>query len=412
MAGKVIFRTLVFRGGKVLCQAAESLLNQTYSNLEWYVLDVSGDDRNRKLLSKYNDKRLIYVDLSSSHTRSDTLPSTFLEEILENYGDADYFAVLDADDTYSPDFAEKLLHYMDSHNLDVAACGSDFVDALSGKLYGIRNLGHNLILEDPKDFSRKFTTYYQFMRTVWGKMFKLSCLRQCDFGEKKQVYGNDTLFTMEAFRNAKRVGILRESLHKYHMSLRSITYHFDPIRLSSDCIVYDAALKYLSSKCGFVNTVNEDFLLVVYMNAIKDTLQTLLNAKIGLSEKLNGLHEILTSDHTKQLVARENLGTYILQGSNMQTQRRELFSVVAQWMLALREVPDDQVERFCVVGEFVCAAAEYADGWIAFNKLRLSFMIEQRRWEDALVKMVELEELLPNDEEIWVLRGKLIARQA
>ncbi|WP_019851151.1 glycosyltransferase [Desulfitobacterium sp. PCE1] len=406
MTRKVIFRTFVFRGGNVLCQATESLLKQTYSNFAWHVLDISGNGLNKELLSKYNDSRIIYVDLSSSHTRKEIIPSTYLEKILEIYSDDDYFAVLDADDIYTPNFVEKMLNYMEDNNLDAAACGSDFIDMQSGKLHDIRILKQNLIWESSADFQRYFTTYYQFMRTVWGKIFKLSCLRKCDFGEKR-VYGNDTLFTMEAFRNAKRVGILAESLHKYYMSQKSVSYHFDPIRIPSDSILYDAALKYLRSKCGVVTPFNEDFLLAVYMNAIKDTLNVLLNAKISLSEKLDGLCKIFTSNQMKQLAAREDFGTYIMEGAYMRKQRQELFSDVANWLLALNEVPDEQVESFVDVGEFVCAAAQYADGWIVFKKLRMCFFIGQERWDDMVIDLTELEELLPNDEEILEFRKKL-----
>lgn len=510
MTSKVIFRTFVFRGGKVLCQAAESLLKQTYSNFDWYILDVSGNEQNRKLLSKYNDNRIIYVDLSSYLARSDILPSTFLKEIFDNYSDGDYFAVLDADDTYTPDFAEKMLNYMELNNLDIAACGSNFIDARSGKIYGVRKLEQNLILETPADFSKYFTEYYQFIRTVWGKMFKLSCLRKCDFGEKKQVYGNDTLFTMEAFRNAERVGILAESLHKYHISSESVTHRYDPIRISSDSILYDAALKYLRAKCGEVSIINEDFLFVLYLNAIRDTLNVLLNANMPVSEKLSGIHEIFTCEVTRNLANRPYLGHLI--GLDHSEHRRKLFDSVAKWMLlqdktrseeglafavdvlavmricpfeipgwsynekinlllALRkkmsgkcvtscavdmriksllatspllkslpvehveflksvvvsvlsddfqsaidalfvlagggEIPDEYAESYITLGQNVCAAAEYADGWIFFRKLWIDFLYERLRLDEARAELNELLELLPDDEDLQALRERL-----
>jgi hypothetical protein len=76
------------------------------------------------------------------------------------------FISLDADDEYSLDFLEKMTTFMEMHNLDVAACGSDFIDAATGVKTGVRSLPADLILQGQL-FSDAFGVYHQFMRTVW-----------------------------------------------------------------------------------------------------------------------------------------------------------------------------------------------------------------------------------------------------
>ena len=56
------------------------------------------------------------------------------------------------------------------------------------------------------------------------------------------------------------------------------------------------------SKCGAVSDENLNFLWIVYFNAIKDTLNVLLNAQIGLSDKLDYLLDIFQSQHTQELI--------------------------------------------------------------------------------------------------------------
>ena len=55
---------------------------------------------------------------------------------------------MDADDDLEPDCFEKMVAYMRSNDLDMAACGSLFVDADTMKVRGIRNIQSNVILEE------------------------------------------------------------------------------------------------------------------------------------------------------------------------------------------------------------------------------------------------------------------------
>ena len=103
---------------------------------------------------------------------------------------------------------------------------------------------------------------------------------------------------MNAFYNANRVGILSESLHKYYVSPKSVSYQFDKNRTKSDRVLFDAACDFLISKCGAVSDENLNFLWIVYFNAIKDTLNVLLNAQISVSDKFEYLLDIFPVSYT------------------------------------------------------------------------------------------------------------------
>ncbi len=83
---------------------------------------------------------------------------------------------------------------MEHNQLDIAACGSDFIHAENGVLMGKRLLKQDLILEE-RSFESYFPIYHQFMRTIWGKLFKGKTLRNTILDmtspEMPRVYGND-----------------------------------------------------------------------------------------------------------------------------------------------------------------------------------------------------------------------------
>ena len=68
--------------------------------------------------------------------------------------------------------------------------------------------------------------------------------------------------------------------------------------------------------------------------------------------------------------------------------------------LAEGEIPDEQAERFLILAVNICASVEYADGWIVFQKELIGLLIGSDRKYEALEKIKELEELLPDDAEI------------
>ena len=153
---------------------------------------------------------------------SETREFLFLPHNIE---DNDCFCILDSDDEYLPTFIEEMLAFMNEHNLDIVACGSDFLSVTdNNKLTGQRLLPQNLILQD-NSFADYFTTYHQFMRTTWGKLFKGQTLHETVPDASSpgfpKGYGGDTYNTMRAFSSAERVGILAKPLHKYYVSAKS-----------------------------------------------------------------------------------------------------------------------------------------------------------------------------------------------
>lgn len=400
MSSKVIVRTFIFSGGDILRRAAESILSQTYKNLVWYILDMSGNEYNKNILNEYKDSRIIYIDLSKEYSSKTTLPTTYVDKIINMHSEDDYFVALDVDDYYKTDFLECMLNFMNENHLDVAACGSDFIDLDSGKELGRRLLNKNLILKESDDYDNYFVYIYQFLRTVWGKVFKLSCLKKCDFSETRQIYGNDTLFAMESFKNAERAGILSKSLHLYSVSSNSITYFYDPIRILSDKLILIAGIELILYKCGTMSAQNEEFLYEVYLNAISDTLGVILKSRISDYEKISAIYEMFDTMETKHLFSIENIGKYTARIKENGIQKEKTLTDILEYLFSLENIEDNQIETYCNLGEYICAALEYSEGWIFFKKTLLEWLINQGREIEALKSFFYLNEIIPNDEDL------------
>jgi len=118
------------------------------------------------------------------------------------------------------------------------------------------------------------------------------------------------------------VGIMAESLHRYYLSPKSSSYRWNPRRVEADRILNNTARMFLTDKCGEVTPKNDEFLLKVYFNAIKDTIDVLLNAKIELRQALEVLHNILIYDETERMISWQGF----------QPEKAILFKRVAEWI--------------------------------------------------------------------------------
>ena len=414
---KIYIRTHAYNASETLRRAVDSVLHQTHTDYIYYLCDNGSTDggATRRIIEAYAklDRRIVPFYNEVNHVWEDS--AEYIDLPL-HVDDDDYFCELDADDEYLPTFFEEMLDFMQENDLDVACCGNDFLDTAQGNRLVSQRLLHATLIMEGQQFAELFPYYHRFMRTCWGKLYKGKSLRNYitrheDCPNYPVAYGGDTFNTMRVFQNARRVGILPRSLHKYYMSPKSTSYTMHPQRIQCDQILHEAAMDYLNA-FGPISQRNRNFLYEVYMYALRDTAEVLLRAKMPDSEKLHYFIEMINCRYTQQLMAWENFGTYnSKEAQEIQDSRKELFKRIAGWLLSLSEVANEQAEDYCNIGELSSAAAEDSEGWIAFQKRKVKIYTMQGQIEKAKRMLDELKELLPHDEDVEYLSGFALATE-
>lgn len=109
----------VYNGEKYLDEAIESILNQTYTNFEFIIINDGSKDDSLEIIRKYEqqDSRIIVISRENKG-----LIATLNEGIGKAKGK--YIARMDQDDISLPQRFEKQLKYMIENNLDI--CGGNF----------------------------------------------------------------------------------------------------------------------------------------------------------------------------------------------------------------------------------------------------------------------------------------------
>lgn len=108
----------VHNGEKFLCEAIESVLNQTYKNFELLIIENCSTDKSLEVIKSYDDPR-IRIIIEEDRGQVQAYNRGFKESIGE------YIFIHDQDDISDSQRFEKQLKLMKNNSIDI--CGSDII---------------------------------------------------------------------------------------------------------------------------------------------------------------------------------------------------------------------------------------------------------------------------------------------
>ncbi len=192
---------VVYNGEKYIEEAIQSVLNQTYKNIELIVVDDGSTDSTRKIVEKYKDVVYIYQENRG-------------EGAARNLGiensNGEYLAFLDADDLYANDKIEKQLKVLIKNNdIDVVYNDLKVVDENLNYLNTLKSEG---IYEKREDLLANII-YRQVIQGPICMMIRRSCTNDIKWSEEL-VYTVDYEYVMKlAFKHNFKY--LEEPLYIY-----------------------------------------------------------------------------------------------------------------------------------------------------------------------------------------------------
>ncbi len=110
----------VYNGEEFLRETIDSVLNQTYQNFEFIIVNDGSVDSTQQIIDSYNDKRIVPLNLTRNQGVSNARNrGTDLSK-------GEFIAFCDADDLYDPSRLQTQLDFL-TGNPTVDVCGSYFI---------------------------------------------------------------------------------------------------------------------------------------------------------------------------------------------------------------------------------------------------------------------------------------------
>lgn len=280
---KVTILSPCYNVEKFLPKCLDSIINQTYRDLQIVMIDDGSRDNTWSILQEYAAKDPRIEVYHQENQGVATTRNNLLDKVK-----GDYVLFVDSDDWIEPDMVEFLVTKATENQAEVAMCGMVVNDTPVEAEY-------NESLMSKEDCIRAFLFHKELKGSLWNKLVETSLLHNAKF-HCGISYGEDALFCWHFFQKAQRAVMTDRQLYHYRMNDASLSHEgFGPKKFSAHTVWTTICKETEEKYPQFVDIAKGHFcfsMLVLYKNALHsgypkdDVIQTLAGVVKKYREKM------------------------------------------------------------------------------------------------------------------------------
>lgn len=203
----------VYKVEKYLNRCVESIVNQTYDNLEIILVDDGSPDNCPAICDLWANKdHRIQVIHKKNGGLSDARNAGL------NVARGELISFIDSDDWIEQDFFQRLYYAISKNGADIAECAT-FYDTEDGKLIRVREEAPDFLLAH-KEALHRLVLEDGVYQTVWNKLYRHEIINGIDF--KVGKYNEDDFWTYKVLDKGKSLAIVEKPLYHYLQRSTSI----------------------------------------------------------------------------------------------------------------------------------------------------------------------------------------------
>ena len=227
----------IYQVEQYLSQCVDSILNQTYTNLQIILVDDGSPDGCGRICDEYarKDARIHVI-----HKKNGGVSSA--RNMGLDAAEGEYLCFVDGDDWIEPDTYERMMAHMQGDpSLDIVMCCCTRYPNKDGEVrYAYYPTG---TVVSGREVAKKMLLD-EIGSQIWLGMYQRSCWEEVRF-PVGQIY-EDIAVTYRAFLKARFVGFLTEPFYFYRVNMQSITT--TPVATKSYHIFLAFKAHYLGAK--------------------------------------------------------------------------------------------------------------------------------------------------------------------
>lgn len=240
----------VYNVDKYITKCLDSIINQTYSNIEIVIVDDGSTDNSKKICTEYakKDKRIKVFEIEHGGLSK-----------VRNYGikvaAGKYIYFVDSDDYLDNDLLETLYNNIKKENADISCCS--FYEVFKSKIIKKNSVNEYFVMSSHdailKSFQDEGLSVY-----AWNKLFKKELFNDIEFplGKKSQ----DRFVMYQIFDKCQK--IVYQSICKYYYVQRKDNTSMTLSKINTDSIEASLnAINYLKKYPQIINYATANYLL-------------------------------------------------------------------------------------------------------------------------------------------------------
>lgn len=298
----------VYKTEKFLTNCINSILAQTYRNIELILIDDASPDHCGQICDAYAalDTRVHVIHLKNNRGQGGARNCGL------DASKGDYIMFVDSDDYIASNMCEYLLNLSGNGNFDISICGF-FFRYPDGKCISIRNIHKEM---SGYEAAWEYFEKNNIATVLWNKLYK----RELFWGKTTILYFpenerfEDHFMTYRLLYRAKKINVGESPLYYYVQRQGSVTHSF-----RDDDIIYHAHYifdyyKWADSEAPEFRPVVEYRCLRLFNSLVRDSMKSKNWSKTKkILKKLND--EILEQTHSvflERKLARKSFRIYWL----------------------------------------------------------------------------------------------------
>lgn len=244
----------VYKVENYLCRCIDSILANTYKNLEVICINDGSPDKCGEILDEYTKK-----DNRIKVIHQDNHGVSFARNVGLAIAKGNYISFVDPDDWVHERYFEILLEKIKQENCDIAICNYERTsDSFEFLPLSVENVTHERLSLEDMYMKRDYRCY------IWGRLYTSKICKNVLFDEDMKV-AEDTVFNVKLGVNQSllKVTHVNATLYSYYSRSGSAVFTADTY------VQFDLAKKYIElirkNKRELINKV-------IYVNIMKSCL--------------------------------------------------------------------------------------------------------------------------------------------
>ena len=279
MNEKISIIVPIYNSEKYLEKCLDSIICQTYRNLEIILINDGSTDSSPDICERYGkaDERIIVIHKENGGNTSARKAGLAVAT-------GEYVGFVDSDDWIEPVMYETLYRYFSDYNLDIISCGffcekedeaedatEEDADFLDEGLHIIDN--HDVFMQSVMEGNPKRSE--NICSFLWSKLVRRELIRRAQNRiYDKIVFIEDRALLYTCYYDVRRLYILKTPLYHYRIRKNSLTHMVDDYMISkiNDVYIYQKELFSEHSASPELHRLNERFLITHLIGALRNNM--------------------------------------------------------------------------------------------------------------------------------------------
>ncbi len=252
----------VYNVENYLSECLDSIISQTYKNLQIILVDDGSTDNSGNICDDYAKKDNRITVIHQANQGAGAAKNAGLDLVK-----GEYFSIIDSDDYVEHNYYETMISAMEKYNADVVQClfRNVFKNININRNYNFPSKNGRLVSSNQFLFELLYDWKYAIFA---NKLFKTKLLQDIRFPVGRKI--DDEFFTYKLICSAKKIVNINNVLYNYRMRQSSVMNDNNNIVLlkdRADC--YIERMDYINSCCKSLSKV--------YYNNFADFIRSCLN---------------------------------------------------------------------------------------------------------------------------------------